>query len=109
MRNIVFTRGAAGAGKTTFLKESGIFEYAISPDNLRLFFQAPTMNIKGELGISQLQEKRVWELLLKVLEERMQKGEFIIIDATHTRENDFDKYKRLIEDNRYQSLCFRFF
>jgi ABC-type ATPase involved in cell division len=52
MRNIVFTRGAAGAGKTTFLKESEVLEYAISPDNLRLFFQAPTMNIKGGLGKS---------------------------------------------------------
>jgi predicted kinase len=46
--------------------------------------------------------------LLKVLEERMQRGEFIIIDATHTREYDFDKYKRLIEDNRYRAYVLDF-
>lgn len=34
--------------------------------------------------IDQQNDRRAWELLLKLLDERMRKGDFIIVDATHT-------------------------
>ena len=71
MRVMLLMRGAPGAGKTTYIKDHGLEQYALSADNIRLMCQSPVMTISGEYAISQENEKKVWELLFQMLEIRM--------------------------------------
>jgi len=49
MNNIIFTKGAPGSGKTTFLEKHGVKPYTICPDDLRLLYSSPQMNLNGEI------------------------------------------------------------
>lgn len=53
-------------------------------------------------------DKKVWEFLFQRLDERMSKGEFIIIDATHTSKESISSYKSYTEKYRYQTVCIDF-
>jgi len=108
MRLLVVTRGAMGAGKSTWIKNAGLEQYTISPDQIRLMIQTPVMNETGGFSISVKNEKRVWNLLFEVLEDRMKRGEFTVIDATHSKTEDFKKYKKLLEKYRYRMICVDF-
>lgn len=106
MRNLVLLRGAPGCGKSTLIKEIlEVEQYTISPDNLRLLMQAPVLTETGRMGISQRNDKQVWELLFQVLETRMKRGDFTIIDATHTKTSDFNRYRELCDKYRYRCYC----
>lgn len=108
MRHLIILRGVPGAGKSFFIEKNNLKPYTISADEIRLLFQGPLFNSNGELTISQQNDKKVWELLFQVLSERMKKGELIILDATHTKTSDFNKYKPLIEKFRYRAYCLDF-
>ena len=91
MRSLVLLRGCPASGKSTFIKEHKLEQYTLCADNIRLLFQTPVMTVDGKLGISMKHDKKVWELLFECLEERMIRGEFTIIDATHSKSSDFSK------------------
>lgn len=103
MRTLVILRGAMGAGKSTWLKENGLEAYTLSPDTIRLMYSSPQMQPdEFEYTITQKNDDAVWSLLFEILEKRMQKGEFTIIDATHSRQSDFSQYNALCETYRYR-------
>lgn len=52
--------------------------------------------------ISQKNDGYVWSLLFELLERRMQNGEFVVVDATHSKSSDFSKYNNLCEKYRYR-------
>lgn len=109
MKILAVTRGAPGCGKSTFLKNHNLQQYALCADDIRLLYESPTMNHKdGHFGITQKNDRRVWELLFQLLEERMSRGEFCIVDATHSKSQDFAKYKKLIEKYHYRTYCIDF-
>ena len=83
MRKLVILRGAMGCGKSTFIKEHQLERFTLSSDQIRLMFNAPQLNTNYSEEIPQFNNKKVWELLYTILEERMKKGEFTIIDAVH--------------------------
>ncbi|NJO64542.1 MAG: AAA family ATPase [Richelia sp. RM2_1_2] len=105
MKTLLLMRGSPGAGKDHWLKENNLEEYSLSADNIRLMIQSPILNIDGSFSISQKNDKRVWGLLFEMLEERMNRGEFIIVNATHSKSSDFAKYKKLVEKYRYRVYC----
>jgi predicted kinase len=108
MRTLVLMRGAPGCSKTTWIQQYKLEQYSISPDNIRTMIQSPVMNLEGKFYISQSNDKRVWSLLFEILEDRMKRGEFTIIDATHSKSSDFSKYKKLIDLYRYRLVCIDF-
>ena len=81
-RNLFILRGAPGSGKSTWIKENNLEPYTLSTDALRLMYQSPVTTPEGTMAISQNNDTAVWALLMELLERRMSKGEFIIIDAT---------------------------
>lgn len=106
MRDLVLMRGSPGCGKSTFLKENKLTEYSISADDIRLLFQSPVMNHEtGNMKISCKNERKVWDFLFQILEDRMIRGEFTIIDACHSKSSDFSKYSHLAEKYRYRLWC----
>lgn len=104
MRTLLMFRGAPGCGKSTFIKNHGLEEYSLSADNIRLMCQAPVQKADGTYGISQNNDKYVWKLLFEMLELRMKRGEFVVIDATNSTTTNMPKYKHLVELYRYRAL-----
>lgn len=108
MRTLLLLRGSAGCGKSTWIEQNGLKPYALSPDEIRLMHQSPIMQPDGTYGISQSNEKAVWSTLFKLLEYRMQKGEFTVIDATNSKTAEMNRYKDMCVTYRYRMYCVDF-
>lgn len=108
MRMLFLLRGAPGAGKSTWVKDNDLERYTLSADNIRLMYQCPIMNIDGNYTISQNNDGNVWNLLMELLEQRMERGELIIIDATHYKSELLNRYKNLVSKYRYRNFVVDF-
>ena len=108
MRHLILTRGAPGAGKSTFLAEQGLAPFTVSPDDVRLSFGGLAMDSSGRITISQSQEKAVWARVEEILDYKMVSGQLIVLDATHQRGRDFSMATKLAERHRYQVHCLDF-
>ena len=104
MRSLVITRGAPGCGKSTFIKQHHLEQYTLSPDIIRTMCSSLELQPTGDFKISQNQnnEKVVWGILFKILEHRMDRGEFTVIDATCSKTADINKYKKLAQQYKYR-------
>lgn len=108
MRVLLLLRGSAGCGKSTWIKQNGLKPYALSADDIRLLCQSPVLQPDGTVGISQSNDKTVWKTLFNLLEIRMQKGEFTVIDATNSKTSEMNRYKKMCETYRYRMYCVDF-
>lgn len=108
MRTMFILRGAPGVGKDYWVDQNGLRPYTISADDIRLLYQSPVLNSDGEEVISQENDGEVWKLLFQLLEGRMQRGEFIVINATHYRNSMISRYKDLIHKYRYRAYVVDF-
>lgn len=102
MRNLFILRGAPASGKSTWIRENELEPYTISTDGLRLMYQSPVTTVEGDRAISQNNDKQVWELLMELLERRMENGELVVIDATHYKSSLLNRYKDLVNKYRYR-------
>ena len=102
MRRLLLTRGPQGSGKSTVLRQLGLEPWAMSADDLRRIYSSPVMGVDGTLGIDQSTNGRAWATLLSVLDERMERGELVVVDATHPRPRDLAPYRRLARKHRYR-------
>ena len=98
-------RGAMGCGKSTFIEQNGLKPYTLCADDIRLLCQAPVLGTDGNYCISQKNEKVVWQTLFNILETRMKRGEFTVIDATNTKTSEMNRYKDLAKKYRYRIYC----
>ena len=108
MRVLLLLRGAPGCGKSTYIRENGLEQYALSADGIRMMYQSPVMQADGTFGISQQNEKDVWDTLFEVLEARMLRGEFVVIDATNSKTKEMNRYKDMASTYRYRIYCVDF-
>lgn len=102
MRKLFILRGAMASGKSTFIKENNLDDYTLNPDKIRLMYNSPEMTINYNEMIPQFNNKKVWNLLFQILEDRMRKGEITFIDAMHIYSDDLSIYKKLAEKYRYR-------
>lgn len=105
MRVLLLMRGAMGCGKSTWIEQNGLKPYTLCADDIRLLCQAPVLDIDGTRKISQKNEKVVWRTLFDILETRMKRGEFTVIDATNTKTSEMNRYKDLANKYRYRIYC----
>lgn len=108
MRILLLLRGSAGCGKTTWIEENGLKPYTLSADDIRLLCQSPIMQVDGTEGISQSNDNVTWKTLFNLLEVRMQKGEFTVIDATNSKTSEMNRYKEMCSTYRYRIYCVDF-
>lgn len=109
MRSLIILRGSPASGKSTWVKNMGLENYCLSADSIRLLVQSPIMcDTEKHRTISQKNDSYVWQLLFELLEERMKRGEFVIVDATHSRSSDFSRYNKLCEKYRYRKYYVSF-
>lgn len=102
MRTLLLLRGAPGAGKSTWIEENNLQNYTLEADQFRQLTSNPILGTDGQLQITQDNDRLAWELLYQALESRMHRGDFTVIDATHSSEAMFNKYKGLVEKYRYK-------
>ena len=103
MRNLVILRGSPASGKSTWVKKMKLENYTLCADTIRLLVESPIIvPDKKHRVISQKNDSYVWQLLFELLEKRMSRGEFVVIDATHSKSSDFSRYNKLCERYRYR-------
>lgn len=108
MKTLLLLRGAPGCGKSTFIEQNGLKPYALSADDLRMLVRSPSQATDGTEEIVFENEKDVWNILYKLLEIRMESGEFTVIDATNSKTSEMNKYKELCDNYRYRMFCIDF-
>lgn len=108
MRVLLLLRGAPGCGKSTWIERNGLKPYALSADDIRLLCQSPIMTPEGTVAISQANDKITWNMLFKLLDNRMQKGEFTVIDATNSKTAEMNRYKEMCSTYKYRIYCVDF-
>lgn len=108
MRTLLLLRGSAGCGKSTYIEENGLKPYTLCADDIRLLCQSSLMLPNGSYGISQQNDKIVWKTLFQLLEVRMQRGEFTVIDATNSKTVEMNRYKEMASTYRYRIYCIDF-
>lgn len=108
MRTLLLMRGAPGCGKSTFIEKNNLKKYALSADEIRLLVQTPVQNIEGNFEITQSNDKKVWQILFDILESRMKRGEFTVIDATNSKTSEMNRYKDLAKAYRYRMYIIDF-
>lgn len=108
MRILLLLRGSAGCGKSTWIERQGLKPYTLSADDIRLLCQSPVMRSDGTEGISQDNDSFVWKTLFGILEVRMQRGDFTVIDATNSKTSEMNLYKELCDTYRYRAYCVDF-
>lgn len=108
MRILLLLRGSAGCGKSTWVEKNGLKPYTLSADDIRLLCQSPVMQVDGTEGISQANDNVTWKTLFSLLEVRMQKGEFTVIDATNSKTSEMNRYKEMCDTYRYRIYCVDF-
>ena len=101
MRVLLLMRGAPGCGKSTWIEQNGLKPYTLSADDLRLMFNTVKLTDDG-FCIPQNTESLVWNELYDILEKRMSKGYFTVIDATHANPTHCNQYKTLADKYRYR-------
>ena len=103
MRYLFLMRGLPGSGKSTILKGiSNQYKSAIiSADEVRQLFNMNNLNIDGSYSINGDSDKEVWKFIFNLIEKRMQRGETLIIDATHYKTDSIRKYKSLCSQYQY--------
>ena len=105
MRVLLLFRGAPGSGKSTFIDENGLRPFALSADEIRMQCQSPQQTVDGSVQIGMDNENEVWSMLYKLLEIRMKKGEFTVIDATNSKTVEMNRYKSMCDQYRYRMYC----
>lgn len=106
MRTLLLLRGAPGAGKTTFIQQHHLEQYTLQADRFRQLVANPVLQADGSLSADRSLDNAAWNMLYSALEIRMRRGDFTIIDATHSSIKMLNKYKRLAERYRYRVFAF---
>lgn len=102
MRDLLILRGAPGCGKSTFITSHHLEPYTLSSDALRLLYRSPILDLNGKLTISQSVNSNVWNTLFEMLETRLGRGDFTVIDATFSKTEELQRVKNLALKYRYR-------
>ena len=108
MRVLLLLRGSAGCGKSTWIEQNGLKQYTLCADDIRLMCSSPVLTVSGKEEINPCNDTVVWSTLFKILELRMQNGEFTVIDATNSKTSEMNRYEELCSAYKYRIYCVDF-
>ena len=104
MKKILLMRGAPGCGKSSLIQSLGLDAYALSMDMMRQIYAAPTMQPNGLVGLSQEHNAAVYHELKTRAAQRMERGEFIVLDNTMPLQSDFNEWMEMARQHRYEVM-----
>lgn len=105
MRTLLLLRGAPGCGKSTWIEKHGFKPYTLSADDVRSLYGTYDFDADGYISISQKSDNAVWKTMFEILENRMDRGEFTVIDACNSKTSEMNRYKDLAHKYRYRIYC----
>lgn len=110
MKKIIFLRGIAGIGKSTFIRDNKLEGVTLSTDAIRLLWCPPVYSIQGNKTISNSKgvNAKTFSLLRELIEYRMQTGTLIVIDATNLLKEYLHQYDDLIVKYDYEVMVVEF-
>ena len=110
IRTLLITRGAPGAGKSTFIEKNGLKPYTLCPDDIRVMCASRELNANGAFTIARNNqvERETWKIIFDLLEYRMSRGELTVLDATASKTKDIKQYKELADQYKYRMYCVDF-
>ena len=106
MRELLLLRGLPGSGKSTLVKEMGLEAYTLSTDDLRRKLGSLEQT-NDSFRISQDVERETFKLLDSLLDSRMSRGEFTVVDATHINSKSCSRYRKLAEKYNYKLFYYQ--
>lgn len=109
MRKIFLLRGAPGSGKSSFIARHHLQPYAISRDQIRLLLANLTYYYEEDSDclhqvIPRYANEQTEKMVDYLVEEKMKRGETVIVDSTHIVEESIDHYQQWVEQYHYE--CF---
>lgn len=110
-KRLVLMHGIPGVGKSTFIRSRGLEHLTISPDTLRLLYSEPEIvkiNGHDRWQISQKKNKKVWDLVFRLLEERMQDGSDTIFDACNFTQDFLIRYRKMADLYGFRTVVIDF-
>jgi predicted kinase len=109
MKQLVILRGAMCSGKSTWVHENELEEYTLSPDHIRVLSGAMgKRDINGHYTAEVKADRPVFKIIMDMLEQRMKKGQFTVIDATHGTERSINAYRELCKKYGYRAYVVDF-
>ena len=102
------TRGAPGAGKSTFLRAHNLWALTVSPDQIRDDLGGLFEDDAGHIQRGAVAEAEVWRTVERDLHARMVDGRHVIIDATFQKTRDFEMPGRLAQAHGYRQAVLDF-
>ncbi|MDW9478987.1 AAA family ATPase [Sinorhizobium meliloti] len=103
MRKLVVFRGHQGSGKSYTIEALGLGEWTLSSDAIRSVVASPMLTSDGRMIINQDVNQQVFGMLHDLANQRMRRGETLIIDTTGMQISDFATWRRLAREHRYQT------
>lgn len=108
MRNLIILHGIPASGKSTWVKNNELEQFTVSSDALRLLYAGIEYDLEGHQRISQKADKKVWNELYSIVENRMKDGQLTVVDATHISEKSISEYKKLAKKYNYRITIIQF-
>lgn len=102
MRKLVVFRGHQGSGKSHTIDALGLNEWTLSSDVLRSIIASPMLTPQGTMIVNQDVNGQVFAQMRDLAEQRMRRGETLVIDTTGLQISDFDTWRELARDHRYK-------
>lgn len=107
MRKIFLLRGAPGSGKSSFIARHHLQPYAISRDEVRLLLADLTVFYEKKYDhlhqvVPRYANKKATALVDQFVEEKMKRGETVIVDGTHIMPESIEHFKPWVDRYHYE-------
>ena len=101
MKKLLLLRGAVGSGKSSLVTKLGLDDYTISNDRIRVMLGSRELTPSG-FRLPHSVNKQTYDIAHSLLEERMKRGEFTVVDAVNSDYNSCKYYMDLANKYRYE-------
>lgn len=101
MRKLLLLRGTIGSGKSSLVSKLDLDDYTISNDKIRVMIGSRELTLSG-FRLPHSVNKQTYDIAHSLLEERMKRGEFTVVDAVNSDYNSCKYYIDLANKYRYE-------
>lgn len=102
MKELVLVRGIPCSGKSSLIEDNDLDDFTISRDKIRLLLTSTIRDADNNTSIAEVNEKTAHNIMLTILEERMKKGIFTIIEGIFEKPSEYADYKALAKKYAYK-------